>query len=174
LLAHFLTQRGLKGVVGKTVATSGFVNAVAEYLGLDIIETPVGFKWFVEKAVNDKVEFLVAGEESAHVGVGPFMKSWDDGIATGNTAFAAIMSVRSQGPESVIVAVPVAPSETVERLSQIADRVICLRSPEPFYAIGQFYADFRQVEDDEVIGILKTAQSPAGKSKDLNKKGAQS
>jgi phosphoglucomutase len=83
LLTYFLANKGLVGVVGKTVATSSFVEAVANHMGLELVETPVGFKWFVEKATKSGVNFLVAGEESAHVGVGPFMKSWDDGIVIG-------------------------------------------------------------------------------------------
>jgi phosphoglucomutase len=83
MLSHFLTQKKLRGTIGKTVVTSNFVNAVAEYLGLEVIETPVGFKWFVEKTISEGTQFLVAGEESAHVGVGPFIKSWDDGIVIG-------------------------------------------------------------------------------------------
>jgi predicted phosphoribosyltransferase len=78
----------------------------------------------------------------------------DDGIATGNTVLAAIRSVRSDGPKSLIVAAPVGPAETVARLAQEADQVVCLEMPEPFFAIGQFYSDFPQVEDDEVRRIL--------------------
>jgi len=83
MLTYFLASKNLRGVVGKTVATSNFVEAVARHSGLEVVETPVGFKWFVEKATEDGIKFLIAGEESAHVGTGPFMKSWDDGIAIG-------------------------------------------------------------------------------------------
>jgi phosphomannomutase len=83
MLTYFLAQKRRTGTIGKTVVTSNFVNAVAGYFGLELIETPVGFKWFVESTVKEGRQFLVAGEESAHVGVGPFIKSWDDGIATG-------------------------------------------------------------------------------------------
>ena len=78
----------------------------------------------------------------------------DDGIATGNTVFAALRSVKVQGPKSVVVAVPVGPSETIAKLANEADKVVCLETPEPFFAIGQFYAEFPQVEDDEVRRIL--------------------
>jgi putative phosphoribosyl transferase len=78
----------------------------------------------------------------------------DDGIATGNTMIAAIESLRRQKPSSIIIATGVAPKETVAKLSKVADRVICLDSPEPFYAIGQFYENFDQVEDEEVVQTL--------------------
>jgi predicted phosphoribosyltransferase len=79
----------------------------------------------------------------------------DDGIATGNTVIAALRSVKAQLPKLVILAVPVAPAETVAKLAGEADEVVCLETPEPFFAIGQFYSDFRQVEDDEVKHILE-------------------
>lgn len=78
----------------------------------------------------------------------------DDGIATGNTVLAALKSVKMQGAKSVIVAVPVGPTETIAKLAREADRVVCLETPEPFFAIGQFYSEFNQVEDDEVRRIL--------------------
>jgi len=78
----------------------------------------------------------------------------DDGIATGSTVRAAIRSVRSKRPASVIVAAPVGARESVASLSSEADRMVCLDTPEPFYAIGEFYRDFEQVEDDEVRKYL--------------------
>lgn len=82
----------------------------------------------------------------------------DDGVATGNTIMAAVMSVKSQRPQSVIVAVPVGPAESIAKLSTEADRVVCLETPEPFFAIGGFYAEFGQVEDDEVRRILEASR----------------
>lgn len=82
----------------------------------------------------------------------------DDGIATGATMKAAVRSVRRQDPAKVVVAVPVAPPETVESLKDVADTVVCLRAPTAFYAIGQFYQDFEQVGDAEVISILRKAK----------------
>jgi putative phosphoribosyl transferase len=81
----------------------------------------------------------------------------DDGIATGATMKAAVRSVRSQNPAEVVVAVPVAPPDTVESLKGIADSVVCLSTPYSFYAIGQFYLDFDQVSDAEVVSLLRRA-----------------
>lgn len=80
----------------------------------------------------------------------------DDGIATGSTVLAAVRSVRRQSAKSVIVAAPVGPADSVAKLSQEADDVVCLETPEPFFAIGDFYSDFEQVEDDEVKRILES------------------
>ena len=79
----------------------------------------------------------------------------DDGVATGYTMRAAIQSVRKHGPASVWVAVPVGPPESIQELSREADKVVCLKKPEPFFAIGQFYEMFEQVEDEELIQILQ-------------------
>jgi predicted phosphoribosyltransferase len=82
----------------------------------------------------------------------------DDGVATGSTIRAAIRSVRKRMAAVVILAVPVGPPDTIANLSMVADRVVCLRTPEPFLAIGEFYKDFEQVEDDSVREILRTAK----------------
>ncbi|MCR4398432.1 MAG: phosphoribosyltransferase family protein [Firmicutes bacterium] len=79
----------------------------------------------------------------------------DDGIATGLTITAALRSVSAQSPSSTVLAVPVAPTEALERLSGEVDHLVCLASPEPFYAVGQWYARFDQVEDEEVIAALR-------------------
>lgn len=79
----------------------------------------------------------------------------DDGIATGATIRAALASIRKKEPKSIVLAVPVAPPSTVRELEKDADVVVCLATPEPFYAIGQFYRDFAQTSDEEVKRLLK-------------------
>jgi putative phosphoribosyl transferase len=78
----------------------------------------------------------------------------DDGIATGSSVEAAVMSVKRRNPSDVVVAVPVAPREAVEALREHGTKVICLETPRVFFAIGEFYGDFGQVEDLEVRRIL--------------------
>src|SRR5665647_3307816 len=78
----------------------------------------------------------------------------DDGIATGSTMKAALASVKNRGAASITVAVPVGPPSTIEELEKMADRVVCLYTPEFFQAIGEFYKDFSQTSDEEVIGLL--------------------
>lgn len=86
----------------------------------------------------------------------------DDGIATGSTAKAACQVARAEGAARVILATPVAPREWTARLAGAADEFVCVATPEPFYAIGQFYADFTQTTDEEVIECLRPATgSPA-------------
>jgi predicted phosphoribosyltransferase len=78
----------------------------------------------------------------------------DDGIATGATIFAAIEWIRRQNPKELVVAVPVAPKDTVDKLRQMVDKVVVLHAPVLFEAVGAFYQDFSQVSDDEVAEIM--------------------
>jgi len=79
----------------------------------------------------------------------------DDGVATGATMRAAISALRQLGPAKIVVAVPVAPADTVQALEEVADEVVCLATPEPFFAIGSCYRDFTQVSDEEVRRLLE-------------------
>jgi putative phosphoribosyl transferase len=78
----------------------------------------------------------------------------DDGLATGSTMRAAVALLREQQPQSIVVAVPVAPSETCKALSAEVDEIVCLRTPEPFYAIGLWYENFAPTTDEEVCELL--------------------
>ena len=79
----------------------------------------------------------------------------DDGLATGATMISALHGLRSRNPAKLICAVPVSPPETLRKVAALADEVVCLVSPDDFRAVGQFYVDFPQVEDEEVIQILR-------------------
>lgn len=79
----------------------------------------------------------------------------DDGIATGNTLLAAIRMMRQKHPKKIVVAVPIAPREAAEKIKKHVDDFICLHIADDFYGVGQFYLDFSQVSDDEVIHLLQ-------------------
>jgi len=79
----------------------------------------------------------------------------DDGLATGSTAIAAARSLRAAGAEKLILAVPVAPKESVAKIEQYVDEVVCLELPPVFYAVGQFYENFEQVSDEQVVELLR-------------------
>ena len=81
----------------------------------------------------------------------------DDGLATGSTMKAAVQAVKQHGPARVIVAVPVGAPETCHALRELADEVICARTPTAFSAVGQWYGDFSQTTDEEVIALLDAA-----------------
>jgi predicted phosphoribosyltransferase len=78
----------------------------------------------------------------------------DDGLATGATMHAAVRALRQQGVGRVVVAVPIAPPDTCDRLREVVDDVVCAITPEPFHAVGLWYEDFSQTTDDEVRDLL--------------------
>ena len=79
----------------------------------------------------------------------------DDGLATGATMISALHALRARKPARLIAAVPVAPPDTLHKVEKLADETVCLEVPEYFMAVGQFYSDFPQVEDDEVVRLLR-------------------
>jgi predicted phosphoribosyltransferase len=79
----------------------------------------------------------------------------DDGLATGATMISALHGLHNRKPAKLICAVPVSPPDTLKKIAELADEVICLETPNDFQAVGQFYVHFPQVEDDEVIEILQ-------------------
>ncbi len=86
----------------------------------------------------------------------------DDGLATGATMIAALHAIRAKNPKRLVCAVPVAPPDTVEKIRPLCDEVVCLHAPENFYAVGQFYGDFSEVTDGEVIALLRESDSEKG------------
>jgi putative phosphoribosyl transferase len=86
----------------------------------------------------------------------------DDGIATGSGMRAAIDALRQMKPAHIVIAVPVAPGSTCDRLRPEVDDLVCLEAPEPFYGVGQFYFDFSQVSDHEVNELLDRAAAETG------------
>jgi predicted phosphoribosyltransferase len=85
----------------------------------------------------------------------------DDGIATGGTVKAVLRALARAGPARRVLAVPVAPRDSIEALAPEADDIVCLVTPEPFFAVGSHYSDFRQTTDAEVVDLLRRA---AGKT----------
>jgi putative phosphoribosyl transferase len=85
----------------------------------------------------------------------------DDGIATGASMRAALRALRRRGPKALVLAVPVAPADTVDALRAEVDLIVCLATPQPFYAIGLHYLDFRQLSDQEVVSNLAAIESKA-------------
>ena len=79
----------------------------------------------------------------------------DDGLATGATAKAALRALRRQGAAKVVLAVPIAPLDTVEKMRAEADVVVCLHTPQRFFGVGAFYSDFHQLTDEETLGLLR-------------------
>jgi putative phosphoribosyl transferase len=83
----------------------------------------------------------------------------DDGLATGSTMRAAALAVRMRHPRRIVIAVPVAAPDTCRALEEVADQVRAVATPEPFYAVGQWYEEFSQLSDEEVRELIERAQS---------------
>lgn len=92
----------------------------------------------------------------------------DDGIATGATIHAGILALKKLSPKKIIVAVPVAPNDSLEKLETIVDEIICLHSPAIFYGVGMFYQNFSQTTDDEVYQLLRAQNHLSKKIIDSN------
>jgi putative phosphoribosyl transferase len=87
----------------------------------------------------------------------------DDGMATGASARAACLVARAHGATAVVMAAPVASRQSVALIGQVADEVIVLEEPEPFYAVGQWYLDFQQTSDEQVLSLLGASRTPGGR-----------
>lgn len=141
------------------------LGAVAEdgsrYLDRNVVSMLGASEEYIERKAAEQMAEISRRMKKYREGLGPrvikgrYVIVVDDGIATGYTAMAALKFVRKQSPKRLVLAVPVAPAEVLEALRKEADEVVCLYSPEVFFAIGSFYQDFDQVQDGEVIRILK-------------------
>ena len=112
----------------------------------------------VEREELARRELLYRGSRPAVRVEGRTVIVVDDGIATGASMHAALLALRSKHPARIVVAVPVAPAETQKRLGAATDVYISVMTPEPFYAVGQFYAHFEQTSDEEVRTLLEASR----------------
>lgn len=112
-----------------------------------------------EQLELDRREHLYRGDRPPVDVAGRVVILVDDGLATGSTMTAAVKVVQKQGAARIVLAVPVAPKSTVERLRFVVDELIYLETPEPFQAVGYWYVDFEQVSDGEVVSILERVRS---------------
>jgi putative phosphoribosyl transferase len=115
-----------------------------------------------ERAEIDRLTRALRGDRAPVPLAGRVAVVVDDGFATGATARAAGQVARALGARRVVLAAPVSAATTVESLRRDADEVICPSTPDPFFAIGEWYADFAQVADEEVAALLAKTGRPAG------------
>lgn len=118
---------------------------------------------YIEKAAAEEMEEIkrrleaYRGERSVPSADSRTVILIDDGVATGYTLLAALRSLKEKNPAWLVLAVPVGPPDTFERLRQEVDELVYLQAPANFAAVGQFYSRFDQVSDDEVSAVLKRA-----------------
>jgi predicted phosphoribosyltransferase len=141
---------------GHTVVNQAEVSAIAK----DVFEESVR----LEQDEARRRRLLYTRGRAAVPATGKTAIIVDDGLATGLTMFAAVQEMQHWRPARLIVAVPVAPPQTIGALRRIVDEVVTLYAPDQFGAIGRFYWDFSQVTDDEVIELMKAAGTLAPSS----------
>lgn len=110
----------------------------------------------IQKSLKDKYRQFTEGRKPINI-ENKTAIIIDDGLATGNTILAAIEVLRKQNPAKIVVAIPVAPWESAEKIRQYVDDFVCLYTPQPFFGVGTHYSDFAQVSDEEVMKLLRNA-----------------
>lgn len=153
--APFNPEYGIGAVAEGGVRFVRFEDAEAVGVSADELEEVIA----LESAELERRRLLYRGSGEPLPLEGRTAILVDDGIATGGTAVAAARALRARGAARVVLAVPVAPPGTEHRLSGDFDEVVCLEQPQGFFGIGQFYVDFGQVGDEEVIALLVEARS---------------
>src|SRR5436309_5797780 len=138
------------GTVYLDEALAAALRVADDYLQAEIAEQSVEIRRRMLLYRGDRPPPALSGSVAVVV---------DDGIATGSTMIAALRAVRAMRPAWLVVAIPVAPADGVHRLHAEADDVACLHSPPVFYAVGQFYENFAQTTDDEVIALLRQRET---------------
>ncbi|AGN00029.1 putative phosphoribosyltransferase [Salinarchaeum sp. Harcht-Bsk1] len=140
------------GAVGSD-GSAWFDEAVIERHGIDQEYVQRKRESVAEAAAEKEARYR--GEEASTSLDGSTVLLVDDGAATGSTTIAAIRLARARDAERIVLALPVAPPDTLDTLRREADEVICLLEPTGFGAVGQFYEDFGQVSDEEAIELLE-------------------
>jgi putative phosphoribosyl transferase len=154
------------GVPGQTELAFGAVSARGgRYLDEYILRTAAisteQVEWItseVRKELDRRAIVYRQGRSPLNV-LGKTVLLVDDGVATGASVYAAIQALRQVLPARLVLAVPVAPAPAWEWLRTVVDEIVCLDLPERFVAVGEFYRDFAQVEDAEVVRLLERAGS---------------
>ncbi|HLC33268.1 MAG TPA: phosphoribosyltransferase family protein [Candidatus Nanoarchaeia archaeon] len=137
--------------IGAVAAHSHELNSLARHIPEEHVSKNIAR---IQKEIHARTKLLRGEREQLNL-AGKTAILVDDGIATGATIILATHVVRTQNPKEVVIAIPVAPAETLPQIENVADNVICLNAPLSFLSVGAFYADFREVDDEEVQGMLR-------------------
>ncbi len=149
------------GVPGhKELAMGAIATGGIQVLNREVVSSFGISKWQIEAVAAQELEELerrdrtYRGQRSPPAIQQHVVILVDDGLATGSTMRAAIAALKQQHPQRIIVAIPVAPPDICQHLQAVVDQLICLKTPDPLYAIGSWYQDFSQTTDAEVCELL--------------------
>lgn len=162
-----IVARKLGSPVSPELAVGAVTSDGARYLNQEAIDMLEVSPEYLESVTREQVAEAQAREQRFRAGRPPLAVEGrvvivvDDGLATGSTMIAAVRSVRARKPAKLVIAVPVAPRETVAGMRAESDDVVCPETPEPFIAVGIHYQDFSQTEDEEVQRIMGEWHAPA-------------
>jgi len=140
---------GAVSLTGQVIAPNAF--ATDEYIQQQTVNIREQLKAMYRKYMGDKEPTPVKGKVVIVI---------DDGVATGHTLLSTIEMIRHDMPKKLVIAVPVASQQAAEKLSEVADEFICAWIPAHFRSVGEFYTDFTQVTDEEVIEMLHAPPGP--------------
>jgi predicted phosphoribosyltransferase len=161
VLVHKLGAPGNPELAVGAVSENGEVFTNENARALDISRD------YIEREAQKQLQVLQARREQYTPDRGPVSPTGrtaivvDDGVATGSTMVAALRTVREADPDRLIVAIAVAPADTVTALREEADEVVCLKVPQSFVAVGQAFREFDPVTDEEAIAVLQSARGTA-------------
>ena len=158
MLVRKLGTPGHKEMAMGAIASGG-VRVLNDDLIRDLYIPPTAIDAVAQKEALElqRRDLAYRGKRPAPAVAGQRVILVNDGLATGATMRAAIAAVRQQSPAHIVVAVPVAPVETLAMLRPLVDQLICLLTPAPFFSVGQWYRDFSQTTDEEVKTLLSKA-----------------
>jgi len=134
---------GAVSLTGQVIAPNAF--ATDEYIKQETVTIRAQLKAMYRKYMGDRAPTPVKDKTVIIV---------DDGVATGHTLLSTVEMIKREAPKKIVIAVPVASQQAAEKLSEIVDEFICAWIPAHFRSVGEFYADFTQVTDEEVIQML--------------------
>lgn len=159
-----IVARKLRSPISAELAIGAITADGGRYLNEAIIQELGVSEAYIDRVTRTEMmeaarrETLFRGGAEPPLATGRTVILVDDGLATGSTMIAAARSVRARRPARLIIAVPVGSAEACTTLSHEADEVVCLYTPEPFWAVGIYYDDFRQTRDAEVERLLREAR----------------
>jgi putative phosphoribosyl transferase len=163
VLAHKLQSPGYSELAMGSIAEDGRL-----FLNEDVVKDMDVSQAYIEQEktrqmteIKRRINMFRQGRPKVPL-AGRLVIVTDDGVATGATTQAALWAVRAEKPGKLIAAFPVGPEDTITRLAEYVDEMICLRSPPMFFAVGQFYLSFEPIEDSEVVEILRNEMRRAG------------